>query len=387
MTHRLEIGAKAPTACGGRIGLWIGLLFTTVLAGLTGCASQAITADVSYYPPPPASAHAVHLKSFNRLRELVSIQPDFWERLRGQSAGPSVSKPAGIAYRSSHLYICDTDANAVLDWDLTTGGSRWIGDAGDTILSKPVAIAVSASGGIYVADTGRAEVVAFDPSGRTRFRIHPPGRQDYRPVAVALADSIVYVADIAAHRVDLFSTADGRYMGGFGEIGAEPGRIYFPMGLCVDAAGRLLLSDMMNGRVQVFETDPEHARPNDQSDISARSIMTFGRPGNRYGEMGKPRGLDVGPDGVIFIADPEYAHIHLYDGDGRLLMMLGGPDEGPGQTTMPVDVAVARSLPKSITRLVPDDFQAAYYLFVTNTVGIRRINLFAIGTSRRAVGV
>lgn len=369
--------------------------FAAVPLLLTGCASPAITADVSYYPPPPAVAHAVHLKSFNRLHELVTARPGFWEWLRGRSAGPWVSKPAGIAHRNSHLYICDTDANAVHDWDLATGTSRWIGASGDTILIKPVAIAVDEAGGVSVADTGRAEVVAFDPDGRTRHRLRPPGRTAYRPVAVAVASSTLFVADIAAHRVDLFSTADGRYLGGFGEIGAEPGRFYFPMGLCLDEAGRLLLSDMMNGRVQIIETGPPHTGSVEAAGIPsppataipARPVLTFGRPGNRYGDMGKPRGLDVGPDGVIFVADPEFAHVHLFDGNGQLLMLLGGPDETHGQTPMPVDVAVARRLPHSIADLVPDDFQAAYYLFVTNTVGTRRINLFAIGTSRRDPGV
>jgi hypothetical protein len=60
-------------------------------------------------------------------------------------------------------------------------------------------------------------------------------------------------------------------------------------------------------------------------------------------------------------------------------MLLGGDGEQIGSTPMPVGVAVATDLPESISSLVPADFRADYYLFVCNTVGVRRISLFAIG--------
>ena len=49
---------------------------------------------------------------------------------------------------------------------------------------------------------------------------------------------------------------------------------------------------------------------------------------------------------------------------------------------LPFGVAVAESLPEDLESLVPADFDAQYYLFVTNTVGAKRINLFAIGKQR-----
>ena len=48
-------------------------------------------------------------------------------------------------------------------------------------------------------------------------------------------------------------------------------------------------------------------------------------------------------------------------------------------------MAVATQLPESISGLVPADFRADYYLFVGNTIGVRRISLFAIG--RQVSGV
>lgn len=387
-----------------------------VLPLLPACGPAAITADLAWFPPPPAAPHAVHLKSFNRLHELVAARPSLGDLLRGRAAGPWIDKPAGIAHQQSHLYVCDTGAGAVHDWNLTDGTSRWIGTDGPGRLAEPVAVAVDRRGGLFVADTQRSEIVAFDAEGRFRRRLRPPDRPGYRPVALAVAQDRLYAADIAAHRVDIFATADGRPLGGFGEIGDRPGAFYYPMGLAFDTRGRLLLSDMMNARVQAFALDPPPdagpvnappadapSRPDARTPSEAannppearparavlprspRVVLTFGRPGNRYGDMGKPRGLAVGPDGVIFVADAEFERVHLFDEKGRLLMLLGGSEDAPGSTPMPVGLAVARRLPESLTRLAPADFHADYYLFVSNTVGLRRLGLFAIGTSRASI--
>ena len=332
----------------------------------TGCISPHITADTVYYPPPPASAHVVHIKSFNRLHELIPARPSLLEVLRGQLISPEVAKPAGIAYARGHLYVCDTDMNLVHDWDLTTGATQQIGIYGDVVLAKPVAVAVDDGGGLYVADTDRSEVVAFTADGQVRFRLKPPKRTAYRPTAVAVRGGVLYVADIASQKIDEFSTADGQYLRAFGVIGSKPGQFYFPMGLAADSDGRLYLSDMINSRVQVFD---EKMKP----------ILSMGQAGDRYGDMGKPRQVAVGPDGVIFVADPEFARVHLFNARGQLLMLLGDEKDRIGGTPMPVGVAVAQDLPESITALVPADFRADYYLFISNTLGSRRLSLFAVG--------
>ena len=345
-----------------------------------GCASTRVTPDIAYFPTPPSPARAVHIKSFNSLRDLVPARGSWTDAFRGRPVSPFVGTPAGIAYREDHLYICDTDLNTVHDWNLATGAAKRIGSKGNVILAKPVAVAVDDSANVYVADTQRAEVIAFDPTGQPIHRFKPPDREAYRPVAVAAQGSKLYVADIAAHVIDVYATDTSDHLETIGHAGSEPGKFYFPMGLATDDSGRIYVSDMMNARVQVFD---------DERNL----VLNFGRPGNRYGDLGKPKHLTVGPDGVIFIADSEFLHVHLFDGQGRLLMLLGGPNPAagpsakpaggrgpiPGATPMPLGLTIAKALPDSLASLVPPDFAANYFLFVTNTVGPKRINLFAIG--------
>jgi len=344
------------------------LLMLTV----TGCAISMPEAEPVYFPSPPSAARVVHLKSFNRLGELVSHRRSLLELLRGRAADPYIGTPAGVTYRDGRLYICDTDLNAVHVWNLATGEAKRIGSSEDGELAKPVDVAVDDAGRIYVADTGRGEVVVFDAAGRPLpYRFRPPGREPYRPVSVAAAQSRIYVTDIARHLVDVFAPANGSHLESFGSIGVEAGRLYFPTGVALNGAGNVLVSDMMNARVQVF-------------DSRYRPLLSMGRPGNRYGEMGKPRHLAVGADGVVFITDVEFRHVHLFNAHGQLLMLLGGPDNRPGGTPMPVGVTVANTLPDPIAGLVPDDFHATYFVFVTNSTGSRRISLFAVGSASTA---
>ena len=334
-----------------------------------GCATHTPKAEHVYFPARPSPPRVVHLKSFNSLHDLVPVRVGFVDLIRGGAVSPHVGTPAGAAFRAGHLYICDTEVNALHDWDLTTGRARRFGTSGDTVLVKPVAVAIDDAGTAYIADTGRGEVVAFDSTGRSTRHFKAPDSNAYKPVAVAVHGSKLYVADITAHRIDLFSTADGRHLGAFGKVGSGPGEFYYPMGLAVSAKGYVFVSDMMNARVQVF--DPQH-----------NPTLSFGRPGNRYGDMGKPKHLGVGPDGTILIADAEFAHVHLFNARGQLLMLVGGPEDKPGGTPMPLGVAVAQTLPETITSMVPDDFRADYYFFVTNSVGTKRISLFAVGSAR-----
>ena len=311
----------------------------------------------------------MHLLSFSRLSEVSEVKTSWVDVLRGSVPSPTIGTPSGIAFRDGHLYVCDTSDNSLHDWDLAGGRAQRIGVSDDAALAKPVAVTIDEQGTLYVADTERGEVVAFVPGGGEADRFRPDDRKDFRPVGVAVQGTELYVADIVSHAIEVFDTASGEHLRSIGKAGSAEGQFYYPTGLAFDNEGRLVVADLMNARVQVIGTDGE-------------SILSFGRPGNRYGDMGKPKRVAVGPDGVIFVADPEFAHVHLFDWEGRLLMLLGGPGNDAGSTPLPCGVAVADTLPPRLTALVPGDFDARYFLFVANSMGERRISLFAVGQSR-----
>lgn len=345
------------------------LVFTATLSTLCGCASNHTTMDPVYFPPPPAAPRVVLLKSFNSLADVVPPKRSWTDAFRGSPVSPFVDTPAGIAYRDSHLYICDTAAGVVHDWDLATGSANRIGASSQSPLRTPVDVAVDADGTIYVADTHRAEVIAFATDGAAVGRYTPQQHENFRPVALAVHDGKLYVADIGSHRIHVFSTASGQPVRTIGQIGTGLGEFYYPMGLAVGLDGKVFVSDMMNGRIQIL-------------DRSGSPIAAISQSGNRYGDLGKPRHLAIGPDDTIFIADAEFARIHLFNRQGQLLMLIGSPEPKPGGTPLPVGLAIAESLPPRLATLVPPSFNPQYYLFVTDRIAPNPITLFAVGATR-----
>lgn len=335
---------------------------------MAGCASRTIEPEWVYYPKWSSQPRVVHLLSFDAIDDIVPAEDSWIYAFTGRPVSPFVSRPAGIDYHAGHLYICDTGKNVVHDWNLATGEAGSFGSRGSIMLQKPVDVAVDASGRLFVADTGRRRVIRFDTTGEGQTLPSPADSDDFRPIAVEVADGSLWAADIASHQVHGFDLTSEEWTTTIAKPGDADDALYFPSGLAVHDA-QLHISDMMNSRVQVFDADSNH-------------IRHISQPGNRYGDMGKPKHLDVSPDGVTIVADAEFARFHFFDGQGRLLMLLGDDGDQPGSTPMPMGVAVARTLPENLAYLLPESFGADYFVFVTNTVGSNRISLYAVGIAR-----
>jgi DNA-binding beta-propeller fold protein YncE len=368
-----ELNRQRATGSGQRAAAVRRVQALVLLAGLIaagGCRAPQAQREFVFFPPPPAPARVVHLQSFSALDELVRPKRSWLDALRGGTLSAGVVTPAGLAYRDGTLYVCDIGAGVVHAWDLGTGATRTIGGSLSAPLKKPVGVCLDDTGRVFIADVERAEVVVCAPDGSQIWRLGAPGDGAWKPVAVAAGGGRIYAADALAHRVCVFDSDSEDLLATIGSAGSGDGQFYFPTGVALDAERRLYVSDTFNGRVSVF--DDFHA-----------PLHTIGQPGDRYGDLGSPRQLAVSDSGIIAIADPQFAHVHLFNLEGALLMLLGGPGEGAGRTPLPVGVAWANDLPEALRRdLLPDGFEATGFLFVSNTIGPRRISLYAVGAAR-----
>ncbi|MEW6218265.1 MAG: hypothetical protein AB1634_01870 [Thermodesulfobacteriota bacterium] len=143
---------------------------------------------------------------------------------------------------------------------------------GDGELGRPLAIAVAANGTVYVADDRDGVIKVYDGNGRRLFSFAGAGSgagQLNHPTALAVDDvrHELLVADLPlvtsamgpheGARVQVFDLA-GRYRRAFGTFGIGDGLLIKPLGLAVDDAGRVLVSDAYQNVVQVFAGDGEH---------------------------------------------------------------------------------------------------------------------------------
>lgn len=102
----------------------------------------------------------------------------------------------------------------------------------------------------------------------------------------------------------------------WGSVGNAPGHFQSPWGIDIGPDGQIFISDHKNQRVQVFTGEGEFVR-------------AFGQPG--WGEPGQlrgPVGISVGPDGNVYVADAWSNRVQVFSREGEFVRAWNGPNAG-----------------------------------------------------------
>ena len=125
-----------------------------------------------------------------------------------------------------------------------------------------------------------------------------------------------------------------------------------PTGVAIDDRGRILVTDWAKGALYRF-------------DIDDARMDVFGTAGETT--LKRPLGVDVAPDGTIWVADQEQAIVIGFDADGNVKRVLAGN----GQTDNPVGVTVS---PDGAELYVVDSKKHAIMVFdITSGKVVREI--------------
>jgi len=234
---------------------------------------------------------------------------------------------------------------------------------------SPCGVAVDSGGNVYVADAGNHRVVKLGPEGQVLLAFGREGEGDGEFVEpfdiVVEADGHIVVLDATAQQLQRF-TADGRFVARFGKTLA----FYRPRGLGLDADGNLLVADTgrlrltkLSSRGEVIQEYGGSGRLADMGQIvdaaagpggfiylaEAESGLVWrlgpGGDARRWQATAKANTVDgphvaVGPDGAIYVTDPEQWRVVIYDSGGAPLAQFGGQGTGAGQFLKPVGLAV-----------------------------------------------
>lgn len=153
-----------------------------------------------------------------------------------------------------------------------------------------------------------------------------------RGVAAA-GDGTLYVADTLNHRV--WHVGPDGVIDSFGEYGAAPGQLNEPWDVAVDDAGHIYVADTWNHRIQKFDADYTFLAGWGNA-VQVSELGVPGAQGNFYG----PRGLDISPDGELYVTDTGNKRVQVFDLDGTFLREFGGRGTGAGRLDEPVGISI-----------------------------------------------
>ncbi len=193
----------------------------------------------------------------SELGRVVRLAPD--GQPRGVFGNGELQRPTGLALDpdSGLLYVTDTRANEIKIYDIQGRLIDRFGNAGDEAgqLNSPTYIAVS-DGRVYVTDTLNARIQVFDTAGRWLQVIGERGRYIgnlTRPKGIAVSqEGLLYVVESYYDYLLVFDR-NGEFLMPIGGPGRNPGEFMLPAGVWLDAHGRVYVSDMLNGRISIFQ--------------------------------------------------------------------------------------------------------------------------------------
>jgi DNA-binding beta-propeller fold protein YncE len=179
-------------------------------------------------------------------------------------------------------------------------------------LTSPLGIGVSAKGEVYVVDKGNNRIVMFDSNGRARkhFEIEADG-EGVVPIDIAVGPKgkELFITDNASHRVVVVN-AKGEFQRAWGGEGEEDGQFRYPATIDIDAAGNVYVVDVLNARVQKFDSAGTH-------------LLTVGELGGKPGNFYRPKGVAVDDAGTIYVSDSFLGVIQVFDAEGAFQYVLG----------------------------------------------------------------
>jgi DNA-binding beta-propeller fold protein YncE len=341
-------------------------LLIPVIIVLFGCSSRnnptPINVDnLTVFPPPPDTARIQYLTSISSSADIAG-QPSFLERyVLGEAPSMPIHKPYGIATKKDKIYVCDTMLPGLEIIDLAKNTFDYFTPTGLGKLQKPVNCALDTEGRLYVADTGRRQIIIFSADGK--FLKSIGDGITGKPTDVCVYKNELYVCDLDAHVIKVYDEAGKESKRQFPQvIKNHPHYLYSPTNIFVHQ-NLVYVTDTGDARVKVFS-------------IKGEFVKSIGGFGERPGQFVRPKGLEVDPQGNIFVVDAAFENIQIFDADSRLLMFFGGRYEKSGSMWLPAGITIDRENLDHFKKYVYAGFNLKYLILMTNQYGPDKINVY-----------
>lgn len=353
-----------------------GLAGIVALVGVSGCGSTpaakkdaGVQGKYAFWPLAPDEPRIQFIGAYNSSEDVSKTEASGLEKAvfgKDVEQVAWVNKPYGLTMRDGKIYICDIRGKSIVVMDLAKKQTRLMGKTGANKIERPVAIAIADDGEIYVADGVYGAVMIFDKNERFSRAIKI---EKFKPASMAVAGERLYIADLARQQILILDRKKGTEIGVIGSVGDEPGQFRLPVGVTLDKAGNVYVTDMMRCMVQKFDRDGKY-------------ISGFGSLGDHAGSFARPKHLTVDSDGIIYVVDAAFQNVQMFNEKYELLMFFGSAGDHPGSMSLPVGiVATDEGLEYFKDKIYPG-FEAKRLVLVANQFGEGKVSVYAMGGLR-----
>lgn len=263
--------------------------------------------------------------------------------------------PSSVAFDAAgNLYFSDAQRQEVYESSLAgvltavagDGVQGFSGDGGAAAsaeLNAPQGVAIGADGTLYISDTGNERIRAVSAGIIRTFAGN--GIKGYAgdggaamsaefsgPTALAVdAAGGLLVCDEGNERVrridaGIIQSVAGNGVQGFGGDGgaATLAQLDGPRGVAVGADGRIFVADAHNERIRAVAVNGVI------STIAGNGLAGYSGDGGlaTAAELAMPRGLMVTPGGAVVFADSNNQRIRMVDGAGKISTIVGSGVQG-----------------------------------------------------------
>ena len=278
----------------------------------------------------------------------------------GPGAGATFNAPRALALDATgNVYVADTYnstirkvapdgvVSTIAGIPLSPGSAD--GATGVSQFAFPMGIAVAPSGDLHVADTANAAVRIVTPAGAVTTLVRDPAGLG-QPVGIAVgAGGLTYVSESEGFIIrtvspaGLIATLAGtRLVAGVTDGPAASALFRFPQGLAIDAAGTLYVADSQNNVVRTIKAGIVATLAGLASDTGSNDGV------GASARFNFAQGVAVDAAGNAYVADYLSATIRKITPAGAVTTLAGVPDavghvDGAGSTARfdgPIGIAI-----------------------------------------------
>jgi len=281
------------------------------------------------WPLPPATPKIKFEQAFSTPAEL-GIGRSIWQWLGDVVFGEDdihMLRPMAIVTVGEHLiYVADPGMQGVHRFNTREQSYHLIQGADKLSLPSPVALAVDKTGNVFVSDSSLMQllVIRKDSDFAVPVKLNVALQQ---PTGLAIEKTTgdIYLLDTSQHQL-LVLNAAGELKKRIGQRGINSGEFNFPTHLQL-SNNRLLVTDAMNFRIQIF-------------DLQGKHLGEFGKAGQSSGYLSRPKGVAMDQQGHIYIVDGLLNNIQLFNVQGQLLLAMGEQGQQIGEFWLPTGIYI-----------------------------------------------